>query len=56
MSETAMTGAIEAQGRRLQMLHTAFGSTIAAALADPAVIGVSAAGGPVVADFTAAAG
>ncbi len=32
--------AAEAQGRRLQMLRTAFGPTIAAALADPAVLEV----------------
>ena len=30
----------EAQGRRRQMLRTAFGATIAAALADPAVLEV----------------
>ena len=35
-------GAQEAQGRRRQMLRTAFGPTIAAALADPAVIEVMA--------------
>ncbi len=40
MPEITMTGALEAQGRRLQMLHTAFGPTIAAALADPAVVEV----------------
>ena len=34
------TGAEEAQGRKRQMLRTAFGPTIAAALADPAVLEV----------------
>jgi len=36
----SMAATEEAQGRRRQMLRTAFGSTIAAALADPAVIEV----------------
>ena len=41
MSEIFATAAIdEAQGRRRQMLRTAFGPTIAAALADPTVIEV----------------
>ena len=34
----SLAAAEEAQGRRRQMLRTAFGSTIAAALADPTVI------------------
>jgi len=38
----AHAAAQEAQGRRLQMLRTAFGPTIAAALADPTVIEVMA--------------
>ena len=36
----AVAAAEEAQGRRRQMLRTAFGPTIAAALADPTVIEV----------------
>jgi type IV secretion system protein VirB11 len=40
MAEFAIALAEEAQGRRRQMLRTAFGSTIAAALADPNVIEV----------------
>ena len=36
----SIPAADEAQGRRRQMLRTAFGATIAAALADPAVIEV----------------
>src|ERR1700680_3124108 len=36
----ALAAAEEAQGRRRQMLRTAFGPTIAAALADPSVIEV----------------
>jgi len=36
----SLAAAEEAQGRRRQMLRTAFGPTIAAALADPAVIEV----------------
>jgi type IV secretion system protein TrbB len=40
MAEFALPLAEEAQGRRRQMLRTAFGPTIAAALADPTVIEV----------------
>jgi type IV secretion system protein VirB11 len=40
MAELALPLAEEAQGRRRQMLRTAFGPTIAAALADPTVIEV----------------
>ena len=40
MAELAIPLAEEAQGRRRQMLRTAFGPTIAAALADPSVIEV----------------
>lgn len=40
MAEFAIPLAEEAQGRRRQMLRTAFGPTIAAALADPTVIEV----------------
>jgi P-type conjugative transfer ATPase TrbB len=40
MAELALPLAEEAQGRRRQMLRTAFGPTIAAALADPSVIEV----------------
>jgi type IV secretion system protein VirB11 len=40
MAEFALPLAEEAQGRRRQMLRTAFGPTIAAALADPSVIEV----------------
>ena len=40
MAEFAIALAEEAQGRRRQMLRTAFGPTIAAALADPTVIEV----------------
>jgi type IV secretion system protein VirB11 len=40
MAEFAIALAEEAQGRRRQMLRTAFGPTIAAALADPSVIEV----------------
>jgi type IV secretion system protein VirB11 len=40
MAESAIPLAEEAQGRRRQMLRTAFGPTIAAALADPTVIEV----------------
>ena len=40
MAEFALALAEEAQGRRRQMLRTAFGPTIAAALADPTVIEV----------------
>ena len=40
MAELAIPLAEEAQGRRRQMLRTAFGPTIAAALADPTVIEV----------------
>ena len=36
----SLAAAEEAQGRRRQMLRTAFGPTIAAALADPTVIEV----------------
>ena len=42
MAELALPLAEEAQGRRRQMLRTAFGPTIAAALADPSVIEVMA--------------
>jgi type IV secretion system protein VirB11 len=40
MADLALAAAEEAQGRRRQMLRTAFGPTIAAALADPSVIEV----------------
>ena len=40
MAEFALPLAEEAQGRRRQMLRTAFGPIIAAALADPTVIEV----------------
>ena len=40
MADLSIAAAEEAQGRRRQMLRTAFGPTIAAALADPAVIEV----------------
>ena len=40
MADLALAAAEEAQGRRRQMLRTAFGPTIAAALADPTVIEV----------------
>src|SRR5262249_20285400 len=40
MADVIVTAAAEAQDRRRQMLRTAFGPTIAAALADPTVIEV----------------